>query len=90
VAILESCRVTGDKSRFEMVLPVLEKYAACLNRDGDPEAKDWEANGRISQSAGHQLNWNTPPGCGMGNSPRPTAKGAGWVGDVRAEGQHGS
>ena len=36
-------KVTGDKSRFALVLPVLEKYVEFLNRDGDPDAsaKDW-------------------------------------------------
>ena len=78
-AEFESYRVTGDRSRFAMILPVLEKYAEWLNRDGDPEAADWEANGRISKSAAHKLYWNTPLGSGMDNTPRPTTKGAGWV-----------
>jgi glycogen debranching enzyme len=78
-AEVESYRLTGDKSRFAMVLPVLEKYAEWLNRDGDPDAKDWENNGRISKTAVHKLYWNTPLGSGMDNSPRPTAKGCGWV-----------
>jgi glycogen debranching enzyme len=78
-AEVESFRVTGDKSRFEMILPALEKYAEWLNRDGDPEAKDWEMNGRISKSTEHKLYWNTPLGSGMDNTPRPVAKGAGWV-----------
>jgi glycogen debranching enzyme len=78
-AEVESYRLTGNKSRFAMVLPVLEKYAEWLNRDGDPDAKDWENNGRISKTAAHKLYWNTPLGSGMDNSPRPTAKGSGWV-----------
>jgi len=78
-AEVESYRLTGDKSRFEMVLPVLEKYAEWLNRDGDPRARNWEENGRISKTAEHRLYWNTPLGSGMDNSPRPTNKGAGWV-----------
>ncbi|HSR87988.1 MAG TPA: trehalase family glycosidase, partial [Pontiella sp.] len=78
-AEVESYRRTGDKSRFAMVLPVLEKYAEWLNRDGDPDAKDWERNGRISKTAAHKLYWNTPLGSGMDNSPRPTAKGSAWV-----------
>ena len=78
-AEVESYRLTGDKSRFAMVLPVLEKYAEWLNRDGDPDAKDWESNGRISKTADHKLYWNTPLGSGMDNSPRPTTKGSGWV-----------
>jgi glycogen debranching enzyme len=78
-AEVESFKVTGDKSRFELILPVLEKYAEWLNRDGDPDAIDWEMNGRISKTAEHKLYWNTPLGSGMDNTPRPAEKGAGWV-----------
>jgi len=78
-AEVESYRITGDKSRFQMILPVLEKYAEWLNRDGDPAADNWEENGRISKSAKHKLYWNTPLGSGMDNTPRPSTKGAGWV-----------
>jgi glycogen debranching enzyme len=78
-AEVESYRVTGDKSRFSMILPVLEKYADWLNRDGDPAAEDWESNGRISKSSVHGLYWNTPLGSGMDNTPRPARKGSGWV-----------
>jgi glycogen debranching enzyme len=83
-AEVESYRLTGDRSRFEMVIPALTKYAEWLNRDGDPDAKDWESNGRKSKSAIHQLYWNTPLGCGMDNTPRPAEKGAGWV-DMSAQ-----
>jgi len=78
-AEVESYRLTGDKSRFKMVLPVLEKYAEWLNRDGDPRARNWEVNGRMSKTAEHKLYWNTPLGSGMDNSPRPSDKGCGWV-----------
>ena len=78
-AEVESYRITGDKSRFEMILPVLEKYAGWLNRDGDPDADNWETNGRISKFTNHKLYWNTPLGSGMDNTPRPSSKGAGWV-----------
>ncbi len=78
-AEVESYRITGDKSRFESVLPVLEKYAEWLNRAGDPMAVDWESNGRISKATDHQLYWNTALGSGMDNTPRPTETGAGWV-----------
>jgi len=78
-AELENYRLSGDKSRFGEVLPVLEKYAEWLNRDGDPEAPDWENNGRRSASSLHDLYWNTPLGSGMDNTPRPADKGAGWV-----------
>ncbi len=75
----ENFKVTGDKSRFAMVLPVLEKYVEWLNRDGDPEADDWESNGRRSANTPHGLYWNTSLGSGLDNTPKPTAKGAGWV-----------
>lgn len=75
----ESFKVTGDKGRFARVLPALEKYVEWLNRDGDPDAPDWESNGRRSAGTPHQLYWNTGLGSGMDNTPRPTRKGAGWV-----------
>jgi glycogen debranching enzyme len=77
----ESYKVTGDKSRFELVLPVLEKYVEFLNRDGDPDAdpKDWEAQGRRSVGTPHLLYWNTDLGSGMDDTPKPAKKGAGWV-----------
>jgi glycogen debranching enzyme len=79
-AEVESFRVTGDKSRFAMVLPVLEKYVAWLNTDGDPAnysaQVDWLAHGHRAASSVHQLYWNTPLGSGMDNSPRG---GNGWV-----------
>lgn len=78
-AELESFKVTGDKKRFKMVLPVLENYVKWLNRDGDPDAKDWENNGRRSATSAHKLYWNTPLGSGLDNTPKPTKKGAGWV-----------
>ena len=78
-AEVESYRISGDAGRFTLVLPVLEKYAEWLNRDGDPDALDWEQNGRISKTADHKLYWNTPLGSGMDNTPRPVSRGAGWV-----------
>ena len=78
-AEVESYRLTGDADRLKHVLPALEKYAEWLNRDGDPEAEDWESNGRISKTTEHKLYWNTPLGSGMDNTPRPAEKGAGWV-----------
>lgn len=78
-AEVESYKISGDKARLKQVLPALEKYAEWLNRDGDPEAEDWESNGRISKTAEHKLYWNTPLGSGMDNTPRPAKKGAGWV-----------
>jgi len=78
-AELESHKVTGDRSRFEMVLPVLERYVGWLNKDGDPEAADWESNGRKSKNTPHGLYWNTSLGSGLDNTPKPTDAGSGWV-----------
>ena len=78
-AEFESYRVTGDRARLAMVLPVLEKYAEWLDREGDPDAEDWETHGRKAQASVHGLYWNTPLGSGMDNTPRPAQKGAGWV-----------
>ena len=77
----ESFKVSGDKSRFAAVLPVLEKYVEFLNRDGDPStgSATWQTQGRRSVGTPHQLYWNTPFGCGMDNTPKPISKGAGWV-----------
>lgn len=75
----ENFKVTGDKSRFAAVLPVLEKYTEWLDQEGDPAASDWEANGRRCINTPHELYWNTPLGCGMDNTPRPIGKGCGWV-----------
>ena len=71
--------VTGDKSRFAMVLPPLEHYVAWLNRDGDPvsaNGTDWQDHGRRAEGSVHHLYWNTPLGSGMDNAPR---HGNGWV-----------
>ena len=78
-AEVESFRLTGDKSRFAMVLPPLEKYVAWLNSEGDPahyETADWIKHGHRAANSVHQLYWNTPLGSGMDNSPRG---GNGWV-----------
>lgn len=77
----ESFKVTGDKSRFAEVLPVLEKYVEFLNRDGTPDAdtNTWEEQGRRSVGTPHQLYWNTPLGSGMDDIPKPAMKGSGWV-----------
>lgn len=63
-AEVESFKVTGDKSRLAMVLPVLEKYVG------------WLETGRKKPQAKHQLYWNTGLGSGMDNTPRT---GSGWV-----------
>ena len=79
-AEVESFKNTGDKSRFEMVLPVLEKYVEWLNRDGDIESADdpdeWYKYGRRAGESVHKLFWNTGLGSGMDNTPRG---GNGWV-----------
>jgi neutral trehalase len=77
----ESFKVTGDKSRFELVLPVLEKYVECLDRDGNPDAgpDTWLEQGRRSAGTPHQLYWNTDLGSGMDDIPKPANKGSGWV-----------
>jgi len=60
----EILKVTGDKSRFAMILPVLEKYLEFLNRDGDPEGlagtSGWNKDD-ARQGHPHQLYWNTAP-----------------------------
>jgi glycogen debranching enzyme len=63
-AEMENYRVTGDKPRLELVLPVLEKYAA------------WLEQARRSRGTVHGLYWNNGLGSGMDNTPR---KGSGWV-----------
>lgn len=79
-AEVESFRLTGDKSRFAAVLPVLEKYMAWLELPGDAGDynlhEDWIAYGHRAAGSMHNLYWNTPLGCGMDNSPRG---GNGWV-----------
>jgi glycogen debranching enzyme len=78
-AEVESFRLTGDKSRFAEVLPVLEKYVDWLNRDGDPATAggaNWQNFGRRAAGSAHHLYWNTPLGSGMDNTPR---NGNGWV-----------
>lgn len=78
-AEVESYKITGDNSRFAMVLPVLEKYVEWLNRDGDPEnaqSEKWQNYGRRAANSKHHLYWNTGLGSGMDNTPRG---GNGWV-----------
>ncbi|MFI5337903.1 MAG: trehalase family glycosidase, partial [Opitutales bacterium] len=63
-AEVESYRVTGDKSRFAAVLPVLEHYT------------EWVEQHRRKPGTAHGLYWNTGLGSGMDNVPR---RGSGWV-----------
>jgi glycogen debranching enzyme len=78
-AEVESFNITGDKSRFSAVLPVLVKYVEWLNRDGNlvsSNGKDWEQYGRRAEGSKHHLYWNTGLGSGMDNTPRG---GDGWA-----------
>ena len=79
-AEIESFRNTGDISRFELVLPVLEKYAQWLSQEGDMitanHETDWYKYGRRAAHSEHGLFWNTGLGSGMDNTPRG---GDGWV-----------
>ena len=78
-AEVESYNVTGDKTRFSAVLPVLDKYVEWLNRDGNlsnSNGTDWERYGRRAGGSKHLLYWNTGLGSGMDNTPRG---GNGWV-----------
>ncbi len=63
-AEMESYRVTGDKSRFALVLPVLERYV------------EWLETGRKKSNTAHGLFWSNGLGSGMDNTPR---QGSGWV-----------
>lgn len=63
-AEVESYKVTGDKSRFEIVIPPLKKYA------------EWLEKNRKKENTKHGLYWNTGFGSGMDNIP---LKGSGWV-----------
>lgn len=55
---------TGDPSRFERLVPVLERYG------------QWIDGNRVFPGTAHLLYWNTRFGSGMDNSPR---KGLAWV-----------
>ena len=68
-AEIENFKITGDKSRFEIVLPVLERYA------------DWLEKYRKKETTKHNLYWQTGLGSGMDNTPR---SGSGWV-DMSAQ-----
>jgi len=59
--------LTGDKSRFERVLPALDAYYKWI-----------EQNCRSEGAAGG-LFYNTPLGSGMDNSPRQRIEKGGWV-----------
>jgi len=60
----EYYKISGDDSRFKLIIPVLEKYGEWLDRN------------RIKPGTKHGLYWQTGLGSGMDNTPRP---GSGWV-----------
>jgi glycogen debranching enzyme len=60
----EYYKISGDDSRFKLIIPVLEKYG------------DWIDNNRIKPGTKHGLYWQTGLGSGMDNTPR---SGSGWV-----------
>lgn len=63
-AEVEYYRVSGDKHRFELVLPVLERYV------------DWLEHNRVKPTAKHRLYWQNGLGSGMDNTPQT---GSAWV-----------
>ncbi|MBN2842298.1 MAG: DUF5077 domain-containing protein [Sedimentisphaerales bacterium] len=68
-AEMENFRVTGNKARLAIVLPVLVKYV------------EWLETGRKRPDAVHGLYWSNSLGSGMDNTPRT---GSGWV-DMSAQ-----
>lgn len=66
-AEMESFRITGDRNRLALVLPVLEKYF------------EWVEKYRKADGTPHLLYWNTGLGSGMDNTPRPYSNKHGWV-----------
>lgn len=61
-AEVESFKLTGDKQRFAMVLPVLERYLAWLERN------------RQCVHAPHRLYWSNGLASGMDNTPRDAGR----------------
>lgn len=68
-AEIENARVTGDKTRYARILPVLEKYT------------EWLEQYRVKPGTVHGLYWQTGLGSGMDNTPR---SGSGWI-DMSAQ-----
>jgi glycogen debranching enzyme len=68
-AELEYAKVSGDTSRYRIILPTLEKYA------------EWLEAYRRKPGTAHDLYWQTGLGSGMDNTPR---SGSGWV-DMSAQ-----
>lgn len=61
---VENYKITGDKSRYASVLPVIEKYT------------EWLEKYRRKNNTTHNLYWQTGLGSGMDNTPR---SGSGWT-----------
>jgi glycogen debranching enzyme len=64
-AEVETYKLTGDKSRFAMVLPVLEKYI------------DWIEKNRKCTNTPHKLYWTNGQASGMDNTPRDEGRADG-------------
>ncbi|MCC8145053.1 MAG: hypothetical protein LIO93_01155, partial [Bacteroidales bacterium] len=61
-AEVENYKVTGDKSRFEHILPVLEKYFEFVEK------------ARCGTDTPHKLYWSNGQASGMDNTPRDTGR----------------
>lgn len=64
-AEVESFKLTGDRSRFAMVLPVLEKYL------------EWLEKNRCGHGTPHRLYWSNGLASGMDNTPRDEGRPGG-------------
>jgi hypothetical protein len=61
-AEVENFKVTGDKSRFALILPALEKYFEYVEKD------------RSGANRPHKLYWSNGQSSGMDNTPRDTGR----------------
>ncbi|WP_163629800.1 trehalase family glycosidase [Paludibacter sp. 221] len=69
-AEVENYKVTGDKSRFQHILPVLEKYFEFVEK------------ARIGEDTPHKLYWSNGQASGMDNTPRDNGrKRTHWASD---------
>lgn len=57
-AEVETYKITGDKSRFKLILPSLEKFA------------EWLDKNRADDHTPHRLYWSNGQASGMDNTPR--------------------
>lgn len=60
----EYFKISGDDSRFKIIIPVLKKYG------------EWLDKNRLKPATTHGLYWQTGLGSGMDNTPR---SGSGWI-----------